>query len=267
MREQLLFLGTAGGPVAFSKRMGLGSGILIKFDDAVFFLDPGTGSVSQAIVNGLNLRELSAVFVSHRHLNHAGDLNAAISSMTLGGLDVKGVLVAGKDVLGKDSSCGVVDPFFKNAVERIILLEDKKRFGIGSIDIVAEKLIHSDECFGFKFYSDNLCFGYVPDTEYFSGLIDKFKECDVLVLCIKNPSGVSSKYSLNIDDVVNITKGVNPSLLILTHFGSKLFEVNPVMAAREVRTKAGCETVVAKAGLVVEPRTYSMGSIQKRLKF
>ncbi len=263
-----MFLGTSGDPIAVSKQLRKSHGILLRLGEVVFFLDPGPGSVSDAISKGLNLRELSAVVLSHRHLNHAGDANAAISAMTLGGLDKRGVLIASKELVdGNEQKPPVIDPFFKKAVERILFIEDKKKLGVGDVDIVAEKLIHDDESFGFKFFSHSICFGYISDTEYFSGLIERFKGTDVLMMNVQNPFDISTPYRLNAEDAVKIINGIKPSLVILTHFGSKMLHADPIIVTREIRKKVESEIIMAKDGLVIEPRTYSLGSVQERLKF
>lgn len=263
-----MFLGTAGDPIAVSKQLRRSNGILLKFDDVVFFLDPGPGSMANAVSHGLNLRELSALVLSHGHLNHSGDANAVISAMTLGGLDKRGVLIAPKAVVfGDEKRQAVIDPFFRDSVEKILLIEDKKRVAVSDIDIVVEKLIHDEDCYGFRFLSSSLSIGYIPDTEYFSGLIEKFKDTDVLILCVQNPFGFSTHYRLNADDAVKIIRGIKPSLAILTHFGSKMLDADPIFVARELRKQVDSEIIVAKDGLVVDPSTYAIGSVQSRLKF
>lgn len=263
-----MFLGTSGDPIAVSKQLRKSHGILLRLGETTFFLDPGPGSMADAISKGLNLRELSAIVLSHRHLNHAGDANAAISAMTLGGLDKRGVLIASKELIeGSEDKPPVIDPFFKKAVERILFIEDKKKVGVGNVDIVAEKLIHDDETFGFKFFSHSICFGYMSDTEYFSGLIEKFKGTDVLIINLQNPFNVSSSYHLNAEDAVKLINNIKPSLTILTHFGSKMLNADPIIVTREIRRKVEGEVIMAKDGLVIEPRTYALGSVQKRLKY
>src|ERR1700729_3773708 len=72
MTTELVLLGTAGAPLPVAGRGGISSALLL--DGRGFVVYRG-GGVAPAFVNaGLDFRRLSAVFISHLHADHIGDL-------------------------------------------------------------------------------------------------------------------------------------------------------------------------------------------------
>ncbi|HOI18753.1 MAG TPA: MBL fold metallo-hydrolase [Candidatus Woesearchaeota archaeon] len=268
MVSQILVLGTSGDALVTGKRYLSAGGILLKFDDKVFLLDPGPGCISDAGRMSLSLRELTAVFVSHRHLNHSGDLNAVISAMTLGGLDKKGVLVSCKDVILGEPEKGiypVLDPYYRSAVEKFIVLDEKGKLAINDIDIFPTKTIHSCENLGFKFFSSDFSVGYTSDTQYSQDVAKQYVGCDVLIINVQNPQGISKEGLMNTDDCIKFAKDARPSILLLTHFGIKMINANIISQARLIKQETGVETIAAKDGFLLEPLSYGLKGTQKTL--
>jgi len=57
-------------------------------------MDPGPGCIVQVTNRKLNPEELSAIIVSHRHLDHSADVNVMTEAMTEGGFKKRGILFA-----------------------------------------------------------------------------------------------------------------------------------------------------------------------------
>jgi ribonuclease BN (tRNA processing enzyme) len=72
MTTELVLLGTAGAPMPVAGRRGIASALVV--DDRVFVVDCGRGSPSAFVDAGLDFRHLDAVFVTHLHADHVGDL-------------------------------------------------------------------------------------------------------------------------------------------------------------------------------------------------
>ena len=86
------------------------------------------------------------MLVSHSHLNHSNDVNAVIDSMTYSGLDKKGVLIANKTVInGSEEHKPPLNPYYRDFLERFIVLEEGQRVGINEIEILALKTKHSEK--------------------------------------------------------------------------------------------------------------------------
>lgn len=72
MTTELVLLGTAGAPMPVAGRRGIASALIVG--DRVFVIDCGRGAPSAFVDAGLDFRRLDAVFVTHLHADHIGDL-------------------------------------------------------------------------------------------------------------------------------------------------------------------------------------------------
>ena len=72
MTTELVLLGTAGAPMPVAGRGGIASALVVG--DRVFVIDCGRGAPSAFVDAGLDFRCLDAVFVTHLHADHVGDL-------------------------------------------------------------------------------------------------------------------------------------------------------------------------------------------------
>jgi ribonuclease BN (tRNA processing enzyme) len=72
MTTELILLGTAGAPMPVAGRAGIASALVV--DGRVFVVDCGRGAPSAFAEAGLDFTRLEAVFLSHLHVDHTGDL-------------------------------------------------------------------------------------------------------------------------------------------------------------------------------------------------
>jgi ribonuclease BN (tRNA processing enzyme) len=72
MATELVLLGTAGAPLPVAGRGGISSAMVV--DGRVFVIDCGRGSPSAFANAGLDFSRLEAVFLTHFHADHIGDL-------------------------------------------------------------------------------------------------------------------------------------------------------------------------------------------------
>ena len=84
MTTELVLLGTAGAPMPVAGRAGISSALVV--DGRVLVIDCGRGAPSAFAGAGLDFSRLEAVFLTHLHADHVGDL----PGMLLYGWGVRG---------------------------------------------------------------------------------------------------------------------------------------------------------------------------------
>jgi len=268
MQPKLIFLGTGGDSIVVGKQIRSAGGIILQVEGNQFHIDPGPGSVTRAKDYGINLRNNVAVLITHNHLNHACGINAVINSMTLGGLDKKGVLVANRTAIeGCEENEPYLNKHHKEMIERNIIIEPGKRVGINEVEIWATRAHHSDpHAVGFKFMTPKFVLGYTGDTGYSNSLLEDFKSSDILILNCVNPSDKKDTNHLDINDVLKLLPEIKPKLAIITHFGVKMEELDVLHQARDIQRETKVQTIAAKDGMVINPVSYSVSLRQKTLK-
>ena len=243
MKNSIIFLGTGGDSIVVGKQIRASGGIVFKFGDSQFHLDPGPGAIVRAKQYDVNPRETTAILVSHNHLNHCGDLNATIAAMTYSGIDKRGVFACDEETLhGSQLEKPGVSNYHKSLVERFIALKPGMRIGINDVNIVATTAKHTPTSIGFKFYTQNFVVSYTSDTDYSKELVDDHKDSDVIIINCKYPLGLRQKGHMNSEDVVKFLEKTNPKLAILTHFGVKMLDADPIYEASDTKKEITSNT-------------------------
>ena len=172
---RVIFLGTAGSSTVQSRNLRSSGGIILQVEDLQFHLDPGPGAVSQAGKYGINLRNNTAVLVTHKHLNHCNDLNLVIDSMSYGGLERNGVLLAAKSVVHNiEGEHPFLTLHHRNFVEKIIVMEKRGKVGVDLVEVNALSCQHTDQhAVGFKMYCPKFVLSYTGDTKYSEELVEE----------------------------------------------------------------------------------------------
>lgn len=267
MQTKIIFLGIGGDSIVVGKQLRASGGIILQVGDNQFHIDPGPGALTQAKEYDVNLRNNTAVFSSHNHINHCSDLNAVIEAMTYGGMDRKGVAVCNKTVYnGNDDYYPAISKFHKNCVERSIAIEEGQKLGINEIEIRALSAIHSEpHTIGFKFFTPKFTLTYTSDTGYDKTLAHEYKESDIIIFNVQFPGDMKKHHYLCSDEVIKILKDVKPRLAIIQHFGIKMLNADPLNEAREIQKKTKVQTIAATDGMTINPVSYSTGLKTKKL--
>jgi len=238
----------------------------LKLGDNQFHIDPGIGAVQKAIEYGINLRENTAILLSHTHINHANDVNAVIDAMTYTGLDKQGVLIANHTAInGTEEYAPSVSNYYRNLLERFIAVDRNQHIGINEIEIHTLTARHNDpNSIGFKIFTPDFTLTYSGDTVYSPDIIDQYANSHILILNV--PSTKKSERNLCTEDVIKIIKKVSPRLTIITHFNSEMIRADPLYEVRKIQKETGVQTIAAKDGMQINPVSYSAGAGQKTLQ-
>ncbi len=266
--SKILFLGTGAQSIVVGKQIRASGGIIIQSGESQLHIDPGPGALVRAREYGVNLRENTALLVSHNHLGHCNDVNAVIDAMTYSGLDRQGVLIGNETLInGAEDILPYLTKFHKNCLEKVMVLKEGQRVGIYDVEIKAMPSVHSEpNTIGFRILTPDFNLVYTSDTDYSNKLIDAYKDCDILILNVVNPTQFKTTGNLCTEDAIKIIEKVKPRLSIITHFGIKMVEADPINEAREIQKQTKEQVIAAKDGLSINPATYAAKSQQKSLK-
>jgi ribonuclease BN (tRNA processing enzyme) len=265
--SSIIFLGTGGDSYVVGRQVRSSGGIILQINDDQFHIDPGPGSLVMAKGAGINLRANTALFVTHNHLNHCGDINAVVDAMTYGGFDRKGVLVANDTVInGSENHQPFLHKYYRDCLERFIVLREGQKVGINDVEVVAIKAKHSEpNAIGYKFITPDYTLTYTGDTSYSAEAVSQYENSNVLILNVPSLNKDDVRGGLCKEDAIAIIKKVNPRLAIITHFGINFLKADPLYEVREIQKQTNCQVVAAKDGMVINPVSYSVEEGQKSL--
>lgn len=247
--SNVTFLGSGGGRMVVLNQMRKSGGFWIKFDDVNILHDPGPGSLVMVHQMGLKPRELDAIILSHRHIDHSNDVNVITEAMTGGGFNHRGRLMAPSD-------CFESDPVILQYVRSFVDIERIKNGLEVAIKDVRTRFpienMHPVETYGVIHTFKSMSLGYIPDTEYFPGLVDAYKGVDYLIINVVRMKTDKSIRHLNMDEAANLIDKIRPKRAILTHFGLQVLKSSPPRQARLISERTGVEVTAANDGLVVD---------------
>src|SRR5580704_13046236 len=184
-RTSVLFLGTGGARFVVARQIRASGGMWMRFGETQIHVDPGPGALVRALshVPPCNPRELDGIVLSHKHLDHAGDVNAVIEAMTVGGFRKRGTVLAPRDAFEGE---GTVFPYAQQFPERLIVSEPQGGpYVIGDVEICTSvKHIHAVETYGLHFKHNGMTISYLPCGRYFEGLAEDYTrhKPDVLIV-------------------------------------------------------------------------------------
>jgi phosphoribosyl 1,2-cyclic phosphodiesterase len=255
MASRVLFLGSGGARFVVARQFRASGGMWLRFGETQIHVDPGPGALVRALshVPPCNPRELSAIALSHKHLDHAADATAMIEAMTSGGFRRRGMLLAPKDALEDEPT---VLPYAQGFVERIEVLEPHSGpYRIGDVEMhTSIKHHHAVETYGMHFHFDGLRVAYLPCGRYFDGLAADYKahDPDVLILNVLRFSDAMNVDHLTWHDARRVVEEVAPSVAIFQHFGTKMIEAEPGKLAQQLEDDLGIRAIAAYDGLEID---------------
>lgn len=241
------FLGTGGARIVVARQLRSSAGIWLSVDNTNIYFDPGPGALVKCFSSKpkLDPTTLDAIVLSHKHLDHSGDINAMIEAMTLGGRAKKGIVFAPNDALHGDP---VILKYVRSYVNKIQIIKEKTKYKIGDLQLeVPTKHIHGGDTFGFKIKSKGEAISYITDTKYFEN-IPKYYKCDILIISTLTKEKSVFDH-LCIDEAKQIIREIKPRLAVLTHFGGALLKIGPKKIAKKLSRELGINVIAAVDGL------------------
>ena len=239
-------MGTAGARFMVAKQLAASGGLYLETESTRIALDPGPGAVVQYAKRKVDLGRLDAIVLSHRHLDHSGDVNVMIEGMTDGGFDRRGSLLCPADALDDDP---VVLRYIRRWPSSIVRLEPETAYSVGDVDFTTSpRHPHGVETYGFRFGSR---LGWVTDSRYYDGIAEDHRADVMLIHTVLMQSRPELPH-LSVADAERIVAEARPRLAVLTHFGMTVWRAHPWEIAESMSQRTGVEVKAARDGMRLE---------------
>lgn len=250
---RITILGSGGGRWVFLKQLRGSGGFVLELEDQKIHVDPGPGALVRAREFRVNLCDLTAVVVSHRHQDHMNDAIVAIESMTRGATRKGGAFISTQRVIeGEKGFPSILDDFHRKVLDRLEVMKPGDSVKLGKVKVTAIPTKHGEpDGIGFLFGGEGLRIGYTGDGEYFPGMEKYFEGCDYLIMNVMRPRTDSWPGHMNSEMARELVSKVRPTQAIMTHFGMKMLRGVAEKEATWLQKETGVKTVAARDGMVI----------------
>jgi phosphoribosyl 1,2-cyclic phosphodiesterase len=243
---KLTFMGTAGARFMVAKQLAASGGLYVEEGSARISLDPGPGAIVQYNKRKVDLTKLDAIVLSHKHLDHSGDVNVMVEAMTEGGFRRRGRLMCPSDALDDDP---VVLNYLRKFPQEVVRLQPETAYSVNGLAFTTTpRHVHQVETYGFRF-GDKL--GWVTDSAYYEGIAEQHR-AEVMVIHTVLMECRAELPHLCVDDAERIIREARPRLAILTHYGMTVWRAHPWELAADLTQRIGIEVKAARDGMSLE---------------
>jgi phosphoribosyl 1,2-cyclic phosphodiesterase len=258
LNSSILFLGSGGARFVVARQLRASGGMWMRFGETQIHVDPGPGALVRALshVPPCNPRELDAIVLSHKHLDHSGDVNVLIEAMTSGGFRRRGAVLAPADAFDVEP---VVLPYVRRFVDRVERLEASSGpYAIGDVEIFTSLLHqHAVQTHGLHFTFRDLRVAYLPCGRYFDGLAADYAHYrpDVLIVNVLRYEDQMNVDHLTWFDARRVVEEVRPKVAVFQHFGTKMLEADPRRLACELEDELRLRAIAVHDGFLLDLET------------
>ncbi|OIN98032.1 hypothetical protein COY52_02155 [Candidatus Desantisbacteria bacterium CG_4_10_14_0_8_um_filter_48_22] len=249
--NSIKFLGTAGARFVMIKQLRSSGGTWLCLAGKNILLDPGPGSLVRATSSKpkLDPTKLDAIIITHKHLDHTGDLSVMIEAMTEGGFKKRGLLFGPGDAL-EDGKDPILLKYLRGFPEKTEIFKEGGEYRIGDVSFSTPvRHIHGVETYGLNFrVGGNDILSVITDTKYFEG-IEKYYPGKVLIINVVRFEVDPSLDHLSIPEAKRIIEKAKPQKAVITHFGMKVVQAKPWEVAEAMTKELGIEVIAARDGM------------------
>jgi phosphoribosyl 1,2-cyclic phosphodiesterase len=227
MEGFITFVGTGGARMVASKQVRSTGGLWFHYRDTDLYIDPGPGALVHIHGSGDHLEpsRLDGIILTHKHLDHANDVNILIEAMAEGGFKKRGLLFCPEDALVGDP---VVLKYVRAYLDAVHPLEAGKSYVVKDISFsVPVRHIHPVEAYGLIFNLNKR----------------------INVLRVKPISQSDPIDHLSVEDFKKIVSRVRPEKAIMTHLGMNMIKEKPAEIARDLEQELGISVIAAYDGM------------------
>ena len=244
------FLGTAGARFVMIKQLRASGGLWVSCGRSNILIDPGPGSIVRCALSRpkLDPGKLDAIILTHRHLDHANDINVMIEAMTEGGFKKKGIVFCPSDALGENS---IILRHAAGFPEKMQIIKANQSYQAGDFEFTTSmRHVHPCETYGLKFNIKKTSVGLLTDTKYFPALAEFYKT-DILIISVVFFEPRQGIDHLSLKEAEMIIAELKPGKAVLTHFGMTMLKARPLLQAERLSKSLGIEVVAAYDGMAL----------------
>jgi phosphoribosyl 1,2-cyclic phosphodiesterase len=245
--DQVVFVGTGGGRMTTAFQARATGGLWVCLDGVWVSIDPGPGALAHARGRALGLDPslLEAVILTHKHLDHSGDVNAMIEAMTQGGTKKRGVVLAPRDAYEDDP---VILRYVRSYPAATGMLAPGGRYPLGGdggpVLETPLRLKHPVETYGLRLVGRRFTLGLVACTGYLPE-IETALAADLLILNVvyREPR---DEIHLAVPDARKLIAAMRPRMAVITHFGLTMLRGRPWELAETLARETGVRVLAAR---------------------
>ena len=246
LTDSITFLGTAGARFVMIHQFLASGGAWLNLGGTQMVLDPGPGSLVQATKRKLDATKLDAVILSHKHLDHSGDINIMIEAMTDGGTKKRGTVFAPSDALDEEP---VIFRYLRSYPRDIQLLTEGGSYKVNDVSFETPiRHKHPVETYGFVFQTPRHTFSWITDTRYFEDLARHYEGDLVIINIVRLNPGAPIDH-LSLPEARSVIEELRPKMAILTHFGMTMWRAKPWELAEKLTQETGVTVIAARDGM------------------
>ncbi|ONI67561.1 MBL fold metallo-hydrolase [Kribbella sp. ALI-6-A] len=227
------------------------SGYLLQGGDAQVWVDAGPGSLAE-LLRHTSLAELDAIWVSHLHLDHVGDLLNAYYALAYGLLPplARPIPVYAPAALGKRlvGFFEQADVGFVSDVLGLRELSDGLTVELNGLELVSRPVEHGCDAYGLRATAEGRSLAYSGDCAPCPALDELATGVDLL-LC-EADSGEESPVHHTPEQAGGLARRTGVRRLFVTHVGPSL---SPESATARAAKVFGGPTVAAQVGQILSP--------------
>jgi phosphoribosyl 1,2-cyclic phosphodiesterase len=259
LSDWIKFLGTAGARFVVSKQLRFSGGTWCRLQEMNILIDPGPGTLLRCFASRpkLDPEDLDAIILTHRHLDHSTDVNVMIEAMTRGTFNRRGALFAPVDAVEGEEP--VVLRHTRQSVERLELLQEGRRYQLGSLDFfVPVRHRHPVETYGLMFQLPRGRVAFISDTAYFPELAGHYAHSDIIIINVvffELPPAREIQH-LDLEGARALIRSIKPRLAVMTHFGMTMLNHKPYQLAQQLSEETGTQVVAATDGMKLDLEKY-----------